>query len=213
MVGRDLLLEPGADPLLLRDAFFRPDLIHRIGIERFLWGLTRRPMEAIDTTITDGLREHLFRESERIELRDLAVLNIQRGRDHELPAYGAVRERFGLPPVVAFDELDGTDTDLADLLLTEAYGTPDQCDIWVAVLAEDPAPPSHLGAALTAILVDQFTRSRDGDYHWWQHDPALTDDERDWVGRRRLADVLRDNAGDLGPERPLHYEDDVFSVG
>jgi len=38
--------------------------------------------------------------------RDLAAINIQRGRDHGLPDYNAVREAFGIPRVKTWEEIN-----------------------------------------------------------------------------------------------------------
>lgn len=195
MVGDDLRLGPEARDLPLRDAFFQPALIHNAGIEPFLYGLARRPMEAVDPVVVDTLGDTLFPDPEAPrpgpQIRDLAVLNIERGRDHGLPPYNTVRHHFGLDPVHDFVQLTA-DGQRAQAL-TELYGEPNQCDLWVALLAEDPRPPRRLGALLTKILVDQFTRIRDGDFYWWQHHPGLPEDQRQWVSRRLLHDVIRDN--------------------
>ena len=206
MVGNDLLLGDGTRPLELRDAFFAPGLVHNAGIEPFLGHLARRPMRAVDTQIADGLREHLFPDqaTRRLELRDLAAMNIQRGRDHELPSFNTARTHFGLAPIDTFGELTSDSSVVCKL--TELYGDPDSCDIWVGALAEQAKSPRRLGDLLTEILVDQFTRLRDGDAHWWQCDPNLSPHERDWVARRRLADVLRENTSGLT------FPDDVFHL-
>lgn len=209
MVPSHLDLGPDGDPLPLRDAFFAPGLVLNAGIEPFLRSLAHRPMGQIDTIITEGLREHLFPNEHGLELRDLATLNIQRGRDHELPSYDRVRHRFGLSPISSFNQL----TDDADLAadLTGLYGHPDHCDIWVAALTEQPQGHRRVGDLLWAILADQFTRLRDGDYYWWENDPHLQPSFRSWVAKRRLTDVLRENT-DF--ERPHEvFPDDVFWVG
>lgn len=207
MVNGDLVLGPGTRPLPLRDVFFWPDLVEKLGVERILGGLVTRPMRAVDTAIVDGLREHLFPEPQGgpPQLRDLAVLNMARGRDHELPAYNDVRRHFGLSALSSFGQLTNDSQLAADL--TRLYGSPDRVDLWPALLAETPKRPRRVGDLLFAILVDQFTRLRDGDHHWWQHDPNLLPHEREWVGRRRLVDVLRANTG-------LKFDacDDVFVV-
>ena len=48
---------------------------------------------------------HLFEPEDAPAGLDLGAINVQRGRDHGLPAYNAWRRRCGLTPVTTFDEL------------------------------------------------------------------------------------------------------------
>ena len=42
-------------------------------------------------------------------------------------------------------------------------------DLWVGGLAEDHMFNSELGETFHAIIVEQFTRIRDGDRFWYEH--------------------------------------------
>ena len=57
---------------------------------------TARALE-VDAHITDGLRTMLFVIPGDAAGLDLAVFNIQRGREHGLPDYNTMREAYGLP--------------------------------------------------------------------------------------------------------------------
>jgi peroxidase len=135
---------------------------------------------------------------------DLASLNIQRGRDHGLPAYNDAREEAGLARAADFADIS-SDPEV-QARLAEAYGDPDAVDLWVGGLAEDPLPRSHLGPLFQRILVAQFEALRDGDRFWYRRSldaRALRD-----VESTRLSDVIRRNT-------PIRREipDDVFHVG
>jgi hypothetical protein len=67
----------------------------------------------------------------------------------------------------------------------------DNIDLWVGGLAEDHLPNSSLGATFTRILVDQFTRLRDGDRFWYQ--TALPENLLRNVQNTSLADIVRRN--------------------
>ena len=75
--------------------------------------------------------------------------------------------------------------------LQQAYGSVDKLDLWVAGLAEKHLPGSSLGETFTKILVDQFSRLRDGDRYWYQN--ALPAKAVRDVQNNSLVDVIRRN--------------------
>lgn len=74
--------QPVDPPLLLRDGFFRMDVLLQPGIiDEILRGLVATPMETLDQFITGEVTNHLF-EDRKIPFSgiDLIALNIQRGK-------------------------------------------------------------------------------------------------------------------------------------
>ena len=65
---------------------------------------------------------------------DLVSLNIQRGRDHGLPKYVAIREHLKLPPITSFADIT-PDKDVQERLY-EAYGSVENIDAWVGGLGK-----------------------------------------------------------------------------
>jgi hypothetical protein len=122
---------------------------------------------------------------------DLASLNIQRGRDHGLADYNTTRAAYGLPRVTSFAQIT-SDTAL-QTELQSLYGTVNNIDLWVGVLAENHLPGGSLGPLGTRILVDQFTRLRDGDRFWYER--QFTGDQFKAVRNTHLSDVIRRNTG------------------
>ena len=162
---------PGG-PLALRDAFFKPGLItNGGGIEPILRGLGANAMEEIDARVIDDVRNFLFADPTSVGI-DLAAMNIQRGREHGLPDFNTVRQRFGLAPVASFAQLT-SDPDVA-VALTELYSGPDDLDPWIGLLAEDHVPGASVGPTLSRILRFQFEALRDGDRFWYANDPQLS---------------------------------------
>ena len=187
-------------PLALRDAFFNPGIVRAEGIDEFLRGLYVQPSQQLDPFVVDDLRSFLFGPPGSGGL-DLASLNIQRGRDHGLPSYNAVRRRLGLGRARRWQDV--TSDRALRRRLRAAYQEIDDIDLWVGGLAEDNVRGSMLGPVFHAIVVDQFERLRDGDpFHYKRSLPFVL---RLWVDRRNLADVIRDNTS-IGRELP----DDVF---
>lgn len=195
--------EPIPDgPLPLDEAFFDPGLMDDQGIDPFLRGFAAQVAQEIDTEIVDGLRNFLFGPPGAGGF-DLASLNIQRGRDHGLPRYNAVRVDLGLEPALTF--ADVTPDPAVQQRLTLVYGTVDDLDLWVGGLAEDHVPGALVGETFFVILKDQFERLRDGDRFWYQSylSPSLV--RR--VEQATLARIIRRNTG-IGPE----IQHDVFVV-
>ena len=183
-------------PLPLKDAFFNPTLLtSTVDLEHLLMGLSMQTQQDIDNQIVDAVRNFLFGPPGAGGF-DLASLNIQRGRDHGLPDYSTVRAAFsvyGLSPVSSFAEVTSDAALQAEL--AALYGTPDNMDLWVGALAEDHLPGSGVGPLITAALVDQFTRLRDGDRFWYALDSDFTPAEIAELQGTRLSDVILRNTG------------------
>lgn len=173
----------------LAHAFFAPHVItDGGGIDPILRGLASKAAQEIDHEIDDAVRNMLFGPPGAGGM-DLASLNIQRGRDHGLPDYNTLRVAYGLPPVTSFAEIH-PDPDV-QTALAQAYGSIDDIDPWIGMIAEPHRPDALVGELAHAILTDQFTRLRDGDRFWYEYDlpPALAAE----VSTTTLSDIIRRN--------------------
>jgi peroxidase len=196
--------EIAAGHLALRDAFFSPARISdEGGIAPVLRGLAAQECQAIDLYVIDDVRNFLFGAPGAGGF-DLAALNVQRGRDHGLPSYNAVREAMGLGRLSSFVQI--TSDPEVQARLAETYGEIDAIDAWVGALAEDPLPGAMVGELVATIVREQFAALRDGDRYWYAN--VLGRRERDQVEGIRLSDVIRANTA-IGAEIP----DDVFHRG
>jgi len=192
-----------AGDLSLSQAFFTPtELIDNGGIEPILRGLASQVAQEVDVHLVDDVRNLLFGPPGSGGL-DLAALNIQRGRDHGLPAYNRMREDYGLDAATSFDDIT-SDADLA-ADLAEVYGSVDLVDAWVGGLAEDHVGGGLVGETFRKILADQFQALRDGDRFWYQH--HLPPELRKLVEKQTLAKIIRRNTR-IGRE----LQRDVFHV-
>jgi len=186
------------DEVDLADAFFNPDVIPDVGgIDPIVRYFAINPSEQVDSMIVGPLRNFLFGPPGSGGF-DLASLNIQRGRDHGLPDYNTVRQDFGLPPVTSFGQITSDTAKAAKL--EQLYGSVDDVDAWVGLLAEDHVPGSSLGPTHAAVLTDQFTRLRDGDRYWYEID-GFSWTELSQLKKTRLEDVLERNS-DAEPLQP-----------
>lgn len=151
--------------LSLAQSFFNPFEISGPGIEPYLRGRARQVDQEVDCYIVDGVRNFLFGPPGAGGF-DLASLNIQRGRDHGIPRFNAVRRNLGLFPKRRFSHI--TSDPEVQGKLAAAYTTPNDLDLWVGGLAEDHVNGGLVGETFFTILKDQFTRLRDGDRFWYQ---------------------------------------------
>jgi peroxidase len=72
-------------------------------------GLSKTPGDPWDNVFAEDIVNHLFEDpKEPGSGSDLVALNIQRGRDHGIPGYNALRELCGKPRANNFDDLSDT---------------------------------------------------------------------------------------------------------
>src|SRR5262249_43076554 len=98
---------------------------------------------------------------------DLASLNIQRGRDHGLSDYNTTRAYYGLSKATRFDQITTNTTLQAEL--KQLYGSVDNIDVWVGMLAEDHVAGGSVGPLVQAIVAKQFENIRNGDRLWFEN--------------------------------------------
>ncbi|GIW74567.1 MAG: hypothetical protein KatS3mg103_1089 [Phycisphaerales bacterium] len=172
--------------LSLAQAFFAPTEIADHGIDSILRGMAMTPCQELDAKIIHDVRNFLFGIPGDGGF-DLASLNIQRGRDHGLPDFNTLRVAFGLEPIDEFADI--TPDPQMQTKLASVYADCDAIDPWVGMLVEPPAPGAMVGPTLRAVLIDQFTRMRDGDRFWYQ--AYLPPDLVDLVHQQTLATIIR----------------------
>ena len=160
----------------MRTMFFRPSILldDPEGIAPFPRGLAVQPALTVDRLLASDLRDFLFKPGATEEGddpsvpprgQDLAARNIQRGRNHRVARYNALRQAYGLPPIVSFAALlaQGGASGVSVATLNALYGDISFCDAFVCGLLEPAFNGGSQGQLFTAVYVDQFTRWRDGD--------------------------------------------------
>ncbi len=119
--------------------------------------------QAEDTQAINEIRNDLFNEVvPGVGYgQDLIALDVQRGRDNGIGSYNEVRQALGLPAVTSFSQITSNVTVQKEL--QAAYGNVNNVDAFEGGLAEDPVAGSDVGPLFQTIMVNQFTRLRDGD--------------------------------------------------
>lgn len=190
----DANFDPVAPEVPLIKAFFNNKLVQREGIEPVLLGLLANESQGTNREIAAGLTKHLFQQPESEHGFDLAALNIQRGRDHGLPGYGAWRRECNLSHADIFQETsDEIKNATSRQLLHDLYEDVEYADLWVAGLAEDSVPGAIVGPTFHCIMKEQFRRLRDGDRFWFENKGVFTEEQFDEIIKTSLSRVLCDN--------------------
>lgn len=158
--------------LALANASFNPNMItnNPALIDQMLMGASRQVSQEVDLRVVDAIRDVSFGPP-GAGGTDLAAIDIQRGRDHGIPDYNELRGAYGLPTLTNFNQIT-TNAAAAQRLASVYLDNINNIDAFVGGLAEDHLPGSSLGAMNTAIIVDQFVRSRDGDRLFYLNDAA-----------------------------------------
>jgi hypothetical protein len=173
--GQDVNVMGGA-PINLAIDFFDPNLLSASGAVNRLTGLGSTDIgpilkgdadgvaQATDVMAINEVRNLLFANGQRVD-QDLIARDIQRARDDGIGTYNQVREAYGLPAVTSFAQI--TSNVQVQEELRKAYGNVNRIDPFEGGLAEDHVPGSDVGPLFQAIMVDQFTRLRDGDSYFY----------------------------------------------
>ncbi|XP_071539220.1 chorion peroxidase-like [Panulirus ornatus] len=179
----------------LSAAFFNPfPLYMEGGATRLLLGMMQSAPK-VDNIFTREVSGRLFREEKQFGL-DLVAINIQRGRDHGIPGYVAVRRACGFPKVTSFSQLsEFTDPQVLQVF-KRIYRNVNDIDLFAGGLAEKPLPGALLGPTLSCIIADQFLRGKIGDRFWFEYKDspgAFTTDQLREIHQVSMARVLCDN--------------------
>eukprot|EP01125_Pyxidicula_operculata_P013197 TRINITY_DN4365_c0_g1_i4.p1 TRINITY_DN4365_c0_g1~~TRINITY_DN4365_c0_g1_i4.p1 ORF type:complete len:468 (+),score=126.87 TRINITY_DN4365_c0_g1_i4:490-1893(+) len=216
----------------LSDVFFDPTELKEEDIGGAFEGMASIVTQSMDEMIAEEIRNELFQNGAGHPIIDLYATDIQRGRDHLVPAYNDARLVFGLPTADTWDDFDAmtfaSDPDQVRAKLGAVYNTPYQCDTIVCGNSEDwvqpqdrtigflgltvsaipsmPGDYSHLGDMFENALMEQFTRIRDGDRLWYQSNlESVQVYGLKPPQYRKLSDIIRDNTD-------ANVHDDVFVV-
>ncbi len=181
----------GLEQAGLDEVFFRPDFTQTNGIGSILSGQSEQKAQKVDAKIVDELRNRLLGSPDQAGPRlDLVSLNVQRGRDHNLPSYNDMREAIGLHRITSFDDpifQDGVGQQLA-----QTYNSPDDIDLWVGGLSEKPFGNSMLGSTFTSIVDEQFARTAIADPNFYSR--SASQEEIAYLNNLSLSDIIAANS-------------------
>ena len=147
--------------------------------------------------------------------RDLAALNIMRGRDNGLPDYNTVRKCFNFPMLNHISEINPEqyvkNPELFHRLEEEYKGDLMNIDLYVGGMLESLTGP---GPLFTKIIKEQFERLRDSDRFWFENkeNELFSEDEIKALKNLKLSDIIiavtNINRGDIQENVFFHHEGD-----
>ncbi|GIZ03251.1 dual oxidase [Caerostris extrusa] len=173
------------------------------GIEELLMGMASQISEREDNVLCSDVRDKLFGPME-FSRRDLAALNIMRGRDNGLPDYNTVRRHFQLPEIHNWSHINPELFKRSPQLfesLDELYGGKlDDVDLYIGGMLETEEV-GRPGPLFRKIIRQQFQRIRDADRFWFEntHNGIFSESEVAEIRAITLWDVLV-NATDIPPD-------------
>ena len=203
--GLDLLPnDPAGASISLAEDFFDPNLLNPTGATDPFTSHTSTDIgpilkanadgiaQAMDLQAVESVRNLLFGNGGQSDNgMDLMARDIERARDNGIGTYNQVRKAYGLAPVTSFAQITSDVT--VQNQLKAAYGTVDNIDPFEGGLAEDHVRGSDMGPLFTRILVDQFTRLRDGDRFFYLNE-SFNREELSLMGQgNTLAKVIEAN--------------------
>jgi hypothetical protein len=200
--GQDIADATGSAALALSQDFFDPYILNPNGVIDRLTGHTSSDIgpilkgdadgdsQAMDTQAIEDVRNLLFGNG-AFGGQDLMARDIQRARDHGIGTYNQLRAAYGLAPVTSFAQI--TSNVQLQNELQQAYGSVDNIDPFEGGLAEDHVAGSDVGPLFQAIMVDQFTRLRDGDRFFYLNESFNRDENAILNGSNTLAEVIEAN--------------------
>lgn len=193
--------------LPLTFTFFNPSFLDEVTLAGVFGGAANSLSERIDHKIVDAIRNLLFTPPGAHFGLDLAMVNIQRARDHGLPSYVQARSLF--------DGENYISPELQSLLLT-IYPSIEDVEIWVGMLCEPELPGSAVGQTIHDILSMQFAKLRDGDRFFYLMDKDFSSNhmlgklgfDLKYIENRTLSKIIIDNT-ELTPNE---ISDNAFKV-
>src|SRR5437764_6027517 len=196
--------ESAAGSVDLAQAFFNPTLINPAGatdpfsglastdIDAILKGAASGDAQEVDLLAVRDIRNLLFGPP-GAGGSDLIARDIQRGRDHGLTDDNSMRAAYGLPRVTSFAQI--TSDVQVQQKLQQLYGSVDNIDAFVGALAEDHAPGADVGPLTKAVLVNQFTRLRDGDRLFYLNQQWTSEEQSILQQGNSLSKIIKNNTG------------------
>lgn len=191
----------------LSETYLNPSVLYEKNAFGMLTNaLTTAPAGALDQFHTDQISNHLFRPFGSSSGLDLVAINIQRGRDHGLPGYNKYRQSCGLPPLTSWNQVMRAMRSGAGSALQSLYASPDDVDLFIGGVSENPVDGGVVGPTFACIIGEQFRRIRNGDRFWYENGDmphSFSQQQLIELKKTSLAGILCDVGTDINNVQPF----------
>ncbi|XP_058467000.1 chorion peroxidase-like isoform X2 [Malaya genurostris] len=159
-------LEFPQGPVDTHKTFFNPTSLRNPAFYDHLFqGMLRQPMQKSDDKFTNSLTKFLNSKEGKPFGKDLASINIQRGRDHAVRPYNHYLRLKGNKMKTNFTDFGPS----AGPKLHKLYSSPNDVDLYVGGILEPPVPGGIVGQTFAEIIGEQFSRLKHGDRYFYSN--------------------------------------------
>ncbi|XGW10369.1 hypothetical protein V3C99_012119 [Haemonchus contortus] len=163
--------------------------------------------------VNDEVKDEFLKDQFLLGL-DLIAIALERGRDHGIPGYTAVRAQCGLGKVRSFHELNEYFIqDPKVEYINTIYENVDDVDLLVGVLAEQPLKGSLFGPTMACIAGKQFQRTRRGDRFWYENyfaQSGFSEKQLNEIRKTTLAEIICSNTDIQRIQNNVFMKENVF---
>ncbi|CAB3409038.1 unnamed protein product [Caenorhabditis bovis] len=191
--------------------FNDPSLIYEHGkIDGILKFLINNPIEKPGLHVTTQLKT-TFINKDPSDSIDMVAMVIQMGRDHGIPSFLEWRNFCQLEEHRSFASLKNifkTSVNITDL--EKLYDSPEDIDLFVGGLAEQPVPGALLGPTFACLFAHQMSQTKKGDRFWYENfvsPSSFTTEQIDEIRKTTMARILCDNTQQIS-----HVQHQAFSL-
>lgn len=148
------------------ETFFNPSaIVETEFFDDLFHGIMQQPMQSVDDMFTHSLTRYLNPEEGHPYGMDMVAINIQRGRDHAIQPYNHYLHLTGRDVKHIFEDFGP----IFGPKLAKLYWSPDDVDLYVGGILEQPVDGGVVGQTFAEIISDQFARLKAGDRYFYSN--------------------------------------------
>uniref|UniRef100_A0A8C3RPS0 NAD(P)H oxidase (H2O2-forming) n=1 Tax=Chelydra serpentina TaxID=8475 RepID=A0A8C3RPS0_CHESE len=165
-----------------------PNLQTAQDVDDLLLGMSSQIAEREDNVVVEDLRDYWYGPL-KYSRTDYVASYIQRGRDLGLSTYTKAQELFDLMPATNWSFFAHVDEEVLQNVAALYNNDISKLELLPGGMLESNGDPGDL---FSAIILDQFTRLRDGDRFWFENtkNRLFTDAEIKEIRKTTFHDVL-----------------------
>ncbi|GIY63243.1 peroxidase [Caerostris darwini] len=184
-----------------KNLYANPTLIRTGQTNNLLIGVSQVPSASYDHYYADDLTNYLYKKPGVPYGSDLCAIDMQRGRDHGLPAYVYLVSfcSGGQINITSFDDIPPFVMSPENVdLLRQNYKDVRDVDLWVGVQMEKHVPGAEISPTAACIIGKQFHLAKFADRYFFEHvgeAPSFTPAQRNALKECSVSYLLCANTG------------------